>query len=68
MEVKLVVSGTQPLLDVAFEPLYLYYLLSLVNGVDTNMQEGQFSPGWFKLPSRLHLINEEAALGILRLD
>ena len=37
MEVKLVVSGTYPLLDVAFEPLYLYYLLSLVNGVDANM-------------------------------
>ena len=48
MAVEIILGGTYPLLDGDVEPLYLWDMLVLGNGVEPYMQEGQFSEGWFK--------------------
>ena len=45
MEVEFVVGGTCPLLDGAVEPIYIWGVLDLGSGVDTNIKEGQFNAG-----------------------
>ena len=37
MTVELIVGDTYPLLDGGFEMLYIWYFLTLVNGVDPNL-------------------------------
>ena len=40
-------------------------MISLVNSVESNLQEGQLSLGYIKFPVHPHLLDVEAALSIV---
>ena len=68
MAVELVIRGTCLLLDGAVDPLYIWEVLDLGNGVETNLYEVQFSVGWFKLLVHMHILDAEAVIVAVHLN
>ena len=68
MAVKIIVGGTQTLIDGAVEPPNLWDVVASGDSSDPDLQEKQCTSVWFKFPVHTNLLDAEAELGVVSLD